>query len=346
MLRSPQSALALVACLALGSCSFVNDAVWPSLSGTPPQDPAPAEVEETDGSDPSPAVQDQSITDIENALENVEAAIRPPRARVPFTTERLGQLDRELEDRARRFSFVDPMESTDPQEAWADLQIELSRFTSELERLEILRREVAADAALAAEQLAVLENISGNPAIAGEGAADSLADQHASLQADVDTLLAALGRQNAAIGAVLERWETHALRQATRLDTLRPPEPVEAEPRPTRPTPAPTPASPSTDDGETVSGPLASGERFKGRQPLATLNFADPNLAFEEQLRGLLARVKAQYPDVAFDVESVGASADTVARVEMLLAELDIPAATYSAQLAAGATPEVKLYPR
>ena len=195
---------------------------------------------------------------------------------------------------------------------------------------------MAADASSAARQLAVLDQTRTSAAEDVD-----LSARHSALQGDLNRLLAAIGRQDGAVSAASDRWEAFSTAQSNRLDLLEPP--VE-EPEVTAPpaivTPTRAPEAPAV-----AAGPRDSGDRFKGRQPLATLKFEDPDLAFEEQLRGLLSRVQAQYPDVAFDIESIGADQEKIDRVIALLTELDIPAEIYTAP-AEDAIPEIRLYPR
>jgi ABC-type glycerol-3-phosphate transport system substrate-binding protein len=77
-----------------------------------------------------------------------------------------------------------------------------------------------------------------------------------------------------------------------------------------------------------------------------TLTFDDPNLDFETRLRGLIDKVRAQYPDIAFDVENLGAAPEQLQKVRALLKSLDIPLALYNAPVPASGTPSIKLYPR
>jgi hypothetical protein len=336
MLQTTAKVFVLSAALVMGGCSFVNDAVWPSLSGVPPQDPETGSTVDPADSSGEPAAQvplSQSAT--EDALAGVANAIAPLQVRLALNDEQLERLDTALTAQAGTVANLDPSLSGDPVEAWGTLQMELSRLNNDLERLTRLRAEVAADAASAARQLAVLDQT--RTSVAEDA---DLAARHASLQGDLNRLLAAIGRQDSAVGAAGDRWEAFSTAQSNRLDLLEPPlEEPEVTPPPVV-TPTRAPIAPVI-----AAGPRESGDRFKGRQPLATLKFEDPDLAFEEQLRGLLSRVQAQYPDVAFDIESSGADQDKIDRVIALLTELDIPAETYAAPVG-DAIPEIRLYPR
>ena len=95
-----------------------------------------------------------------------------------------------------------------------------------------------------------------------------------------------------------------------------------------------------------ASGPRDSGDRFKGRQPLVTLSFEDPNLEFETRLRGLVDKVRAQYPDIAFDIETIGAPPAQLGKVRGMLKELAIPNDVYVTPVKPGAAPAIRLYPR
>lgn len=331
----------LPAFVMLGGCAFLSDAVWPSLTGAPPAAPAAPPATPPPPSQPpqTPAEVAQARKQIDTQLAAVDDTLGALEARISFYDEQQIRLNSELSDHRGLLEALNPEEAPDPAEAWGTLQIGLSRLDDDRNRLEALRGEVGADTARAAQQLAVLNGIDTAPAVT-----PAQTTRASGLRQGITGLLAALGERDAALGHDMVRWQAFSDRQDARLTALTPQVDEPAQPAaPPRRTPSPPIAQPTS---PAPAVPLDSGDRFKGRQALATLNFADPDLAFESQLTGLLDRVQAQFPDVAFDVETVGADAGALARVLAVLAARDIASDVYQTPLDDGAAPEIRLYPR
>jgi hypothetical protein len=135
----------------------------------------------------------------------------------------------------------------------------------------------------------------------------------------------------------LTRWQNYAQTQADRIGVqqagaiLEPGEYEAVQPKPT--------ASPSTSWPD-------SGDRFKGRKPLMTVNFSDPEIAYKDELRSLMQRVQTQYPDIAFDLEVVGVDASEVNAIIRLLDQFNVDAQPYRTLRLPHEPPILRLFPR
>ena len=56
--------------------------------------------------------------------------------------------------------------------------------------------------------------------------------------------------------------------------------------------------------------------------------------------------MRAQYPDIAFDIETIGAPPAQLGKVRGMLKELAIPNDVYVTPVKPGAAPAIRLYPR
>jgi hypothetical protein len=227
-------------------------------------------------------------------------------------------------------------------ENWSQAQADLSRLNADVSTLSDLRDDVGADAAAAAGLVADLEPVT-------RSTLDDAAKQRLeAVRGAVDTVLGGLGSLDRDINTALTRWQGITSAQANSLNGVKPPggsvaasEPPAQPAKPVLRKPKPKPAADAL-----VTGPRDSGDRFKGRQPLVTLSFQDPSLDFEPKLRGLIDKVRAQYPDIAFDIETIGAAPADLGKVRALLKAQDIPNDVFVTPPKAGAAPAIKLYPR
>jgi len=339
MNRLLHCSVVLVAALGLNGCSFLRDSVWPSLSGSPPP------VEETAPETGTAAETTQAAEDTRPA-ERIEAAratmdtvtesLRTLAARVPFHSDQFDRRRTALGDQAKKLTELGLLPGEEEVDRWNRLQTNLSRLTSDLDSLRDERSDVAADTALGAALLGDLRSI--DPAELDE----QDGQRHSLLVNDLETVLAALGQMDRSMLEAEDRWNKFLDAQGMRIAALEPPPLASDMP------PPPQPATRPTEPQVTPPGPTPprdSGDRFKGRQPLVTLNFADPNLDFEPRLRALVDRVRAQYPDIAFDVETLNAPPGQLGALVSLLRELGVPADVYSTPRVEG-DPMIRIYPR
>ncbi|MFN3233437.1 MAG: hypothetical protein ACE363_14945 [Alphaproteobacteria bacterium] len=342
MNRLLRCSVTALAALTLTGCAFLEDAVWPSLSG----DPGPAQ--ETPSAYTDGEAIDLPLTDAERSarietaratMDDVSEALRTLAARIPFHSDLFDRRRSTLGEQAAKLSDLAARPGEDRADRWSRLQAELARLGQDLDGLSDERGDVAADAALGAGLLADLRTVDPVDLPPDDVQRRSL------LVNDLEAILAALGQMDRSMGEAQTRWNNFLAAQDSQIAALEPP-PLNAAPEPA---PAPRPAARPQEPQVTPPGPVPpqdSGDRFKGRQPLVTLNFADPDLEFENQLRSLVDRVRAQYPDIAFDVETVAAPPGQLGALVTLLRELGVPADVYSTPADEFADPIIRLYPR
>ncbi len=341
MNRLLRSSVIVLAVLSLTGCAFLRDAVWPSLSGESPSDGPPADQYSSENAvDPVQAAAERNkrAAAARVTMDAVAEDLRALAARVPFHSDLFDTRRRTLGDQASKLSELGILPGEDAAERWNRLQTELSRLGSDLDGLGDERADVAADAASGAALLADLRTV--DPADLEE--ADK--ERRNLLVNDLEAVLAALGQMDRSMGEAEDRWNRFLQAHDSQIAALQPP-PLDVEDEPDDPRPAVRPQEPQV----TAPGPAPpreSGDRFKGRQPLVTLNFADPELEFEPQLRNLVDRVRAQYPDIAFDIETMNAPPGQLGALVTLLRELGVPADVYSTPGDEGTDPLIRLYPR
>jgi hypothetical protein len=294
---------------------------------TPPPPPAPPAT---------PSEADAAMGKVANAVTGLGPRLDQHRTRFTQLQQDLGRQSGLIDADIAAGKGASP-------DDWSKAQADLSRLNADVDTLKDLREEVGADAAAAAGLVADLEPV-------GRASLDDAAKGRLdTLRAGLDTVLAGLGSLDRDIGEALAAWQDKTGTQAARLDRTPPPlasaSPA-AEPagKPAKRTARK--ARPKPPVQSLASGPRDSGDRFKGRQPLVTLTFEDPNLDFETRLRGLIDKVRAQYPDIAFDVETIGAPPAQLGKVRGMLSSLDIPSDVFVTPLKQGSAPAIKLYPR
>ena len=341
VMTAPMSrCLVVLSTLLLANCSFVNDAVWPSLANVPPevkpgfqQQPLVAPVPPP----PAPGNAEALAT-----VTKVSGNVTGLGARLEQHRNRFTQLQNDLGAQSDTLTGEITAGRGGSSENWSQAQADLSRLNADVGTLSDLRDDVGADAAAAAGLVADLEPVT-------RSTLDDAAKQRLeAVRGAVDTVLAGLGSLDRDINTALTRWQGITSAQANSLNGVTPPggsvaasEPPAQPAKPQLRKPKPKPAVDAL-----VTGPRDSGDRFKGRQPLVTLSFQDPSLDFEPKLRGLIDKVRAQYPDIAFDIETIGAAPADLGKVRALLKAQDIPNDVFVTPPKAGAAPAIKLYPR
>jgi hypothetical protein len=323
--------LVVLSTLLLANCASSDDAAWPSIADTPPELLQSGKAGETA---PPPAPEPPPPGEAAATLDTVAGRATALTARLGAYRDRFQQLNAGLAQQAGGLAPAGGLDS----DGWSRAQAELTRFGQDVGDLGILRDDVAADAAEAGglmADLAPLDPAALQPPLAGRAA---------DVRGAVDRLIAGLGALDRDIAAAVQKWQDASARRAVALEraapeaaahdleAAEPTRPVLRKPRPKRP------AEPAA--------PTDSGDRFKGRQALVTLTFENPDLDFEPHLRALLDKVRAQYPDIAFDIETVGAPAAQLAKVRSILQSQDIPAQVYTTPPVGDAPPVIRLYPR
>jgi hypothetical protein len=337
--RPTQSWLLCGACLLLGGCSFLNDAVWPTLSGDAPADgPTPAITTDFQIEDTTPP----PLFDADPfmaSLDASEARLTAIGSRLPDHRARLDQAQDVLVARANRVEDADSAREKTSGETdfdrWASTQIQLSRLNNDIVTLDILREDIArdaADVAIAVAHLTALGETTDIP--------DDEARKLTEAGIHANEILVRIGVLQERLETNLDRWQNYAQAQADRIgvrqtgEIMEPGEFEVAQPRATRTTRTTTTNWPD------------SGDRFKGRKPLMSVNFSDPEIAYKDELRDLMGRVQTQYPDIAFDLEVVGVDASEVNAVIRLLDGLNVDAQPYRTLQLPDEPPILRLFPR
>ncbi|MEN3975580.1 hypothetical protein [Emcibacter sp. SYSU 3D8] len=330
--------LVVLAALILASCE--SGGPWPNLADVPPEvKPGFQQASTLTPTPPPPASTDEA----QAAMANAADAITDLGIRLDQRRDRFARLQRDLASQSGLLDADIAAGKGASADGWSKAQADLSRLNADVATLRDLRADVGADAAAGGGIVADLEP-------AGRAALDDAAKARLeTLRTALDRVLAGLGALDRDIAEATARWQDKSSAQAATLDKAPPPlagaqtamEPAAGPARPS--VRKPRPKKPAAAQ---ASAPRDSGDRFKGRQPLVTLTFEDPDLDFETRLRGLIDKVRAQYPDIAFDIETVGAPPAQLGKVRGMLKGLDIPSDVFVTPVTAGAVPAIKLYPR
>lgn len=336
--RSGQRVLryAVIAAMAwsVAGCSFLNDAVWPTISGSqPPERPQTTQIGTT-STVPTPEVEQLfDAASFNEALEGPVGIVRSVAAKEPDYRTRLDATQQRLASQAQRLQQAEGSQSGTGFDRWATAQIELTRLNDERVDLDILADDIAADSAAIATAVAQLTSLGQVEDIASDEAT-----RLTNAGREANRVLVRLGTLHQAIKAEQDRWAAFADAQTSRIGVrqagaiIEPGEMTE-----------PPKTSPQTSNGESLP---ASGDRFIGRKPLMSVNFTDPDIAYKDRLRALMQQVQAQYPDVALEIEVVGVDADEVGSVTALLDDIGIEASAYRTMLAPDAAPMLRFFPR
>lgn len=315
--------------LLLSGCSFMNDAMWPSLTSEPPAQeatqvaPVPQEAVVDEGPPPSAKEIDESLIRIERSLIGLSG-------RADLHGELFTHRQEGLAGLVRGFTLREdgPLSSED----WLDAQLMLSRLGVSLSELGTVRGALAADAAKAVSHFAEIGRLSRR---------SDLAKRHRAplgeLRILADVVLTQLGELDGGMESDYARYDAFITATTQRIEAI----------RPTRLTiRLPEPKGKARKKEDAKSGPSESGDRFAGRKPLAVLTYPDDAPDPAPQLRDLLEKVTPQYPDLAFDIETLGAPEDGLKRVLGLLKEFGVEATVFQGALAPEEAPALKLYPR
>ncbi|MEN3952026.1 hypothetical protein [Iodidimonas sp. SYSU 1G8] len=327
--------LVVLSTLFLANCSS-QDVAWPNLADVPPVLKTDAAATATPPAPPTP-----SVAQADGVLDKASTGTAALASRLAQHESRLTMLKTDLARQAAAVtSAVDAGRGADP-DLWGKVQADISGLNQDIDTLREVRADVADDAAAGAGIVSDLRPLTQAPDLDAASAERTAAASEA-----INAVLARLGTLDREITDSLAEYERLSGSQAARLEGPAMSRPV-VEPAP-EPAPAKRPAlrKPRPKPQAEAAAPQDSGDRFKGRQPLVTLTFDDPNLDFETRLRGLIDKVRAQYPDIAFDVENLGAAPEQLQKVRAMLKSLDIPLALYNAPVPANGTPSIKLYPR
>lgn len=316
--------------LVLPGCSFLNDALWPSLAGQEPgsSEPVPvAHAAEETKEEPDPTI------DIEQALKTIEHSLVSLTGRVELHEELFERRQDALVEMSRGFDFVDdtPLSSDD----WLDAQVHVSRLSAALIEFDSVRSALASDTGRAAAQFSSIRRLSSRTGLKPEQRTQL--DQ---LSVAADVLISRLGDIDSRMAEDFSRYDSFVSATTRRIEAARPAKltlEIPDTPPKSKAEEAPEPAP---------EGPLLSGDRFAGRKPLAVLRYPDATSDPTPELRALMDKVKAQYPDIAFDVETLGAPEAGVEAVISLLDEFAVGATVFVGDVSPEETPAVKLYPR
>lgn len=316
--------------LVLPGCSFLNDALWPSLSGQEPSTTEPVAVAHApevpiEEADPS--------VDIGQSLDEIERNLVSLTGRVDLHEELFERRQATLVEMSRGFDFVDdtPLSSDE----WLDAQLHVSRLSTALVELDTVRSALASDTGRAAAQFANIRRLSN--ATGFEPEQEILLGQ---LTEGANVLIGRLGDIDSRMADDYSRYDAFVSATTRRIEAAQPVKLVlEVPDKPAKPKAEPAPEA-------APKGPLVSGDRFAGRKPLAVLRYPDAESDPTPELRSLMDKVKAQYPDIAFDVETLDAPDAGVEAVVSLLDEFGIGTTLFIGERGPEETPAVKLYPR
>lgn len=329
--------LVVLTTIVLAGCE--SGGSWPNLADVPPEVEPGFQNASTLTPPPAPPPP-ATAGEAQATMSTASGALTGLGARLDQHRARFAQLQQTLQGQSTALDANAAAGASS--DDWSKAQADLSRLNADVDMLRDLREDVAADAAAGAALLADLE-----PVTRAGLDADSRA-RLAGLQDRLDTVLSGLGALDREIGDARESWLARTSRLAAQFDRAPPPlAGIAAAPEPPEPArPRARKARPKPAAEAEASGPRDSGDRFKGRQPLVTLTFDDPKLDFEARLSGLIDKVRAQYPDIAFDIETTGAAPDQLAKVRGMLKTRDIPSDVFVSPPGPGAPPTIKLYPR
>jgi hypothetical protein len=324
-----------LACLAVSGCSFLNDAIWPTLSGAQP--PQIDSGQAGSGPEVTPA-QPAPLFDGAPFNASLAQAVRPLRsidAKLPNYATRLSDTQAALAARAKRVESPPAIPDESTFDRWASAQIELSRLNDDIVDLDILREDLARDAAniaVAVAQLTALGQVTDIP--------DDESQRLTGAGQQANAVLVRVGRLQQALAQDHQRWKDYAQAQTDRIGVRQAGTILEPS------TPSTSDTASNTGTTQVVEAWPASGNRFKGRKPLMSVNLSDPEIAYKDELRDLMQRVQTQYPDIAFDIEVVGADRTEVDSVIQLLGGMTIEAQAFRTLQQPGDAPIMRLFPR
>jgi hypothetical protein len=318
--------------MSLASCSFLNDAVWPSLTGEAPPETQEGQAAASSIDEPPERAVLFDAEPFNATLSRSERQLVAVASKLPDYAARLDGLQASLA--ARAIKVENPPENPGESifDRWASAQIQLSRLNDDIVGLDILQEDVAQDAAAIAVAVAHLTAL---------GQTTDIPDQEvvrltrAGEQANA--VLVRVGLLQETLDTDQQRWRNYAQAQSDRIGVRQAGaaiEPGDFEP-------------PKPSKALSTSAPLpSSGERFKGRKPLMSVNFSDPEVAYKDELADLVERVRTQYPDIAFDIEVVGEERVEVNSVIRLLDNMTIDAQAYRTLQLPEEPPMLRLFPR
>jgi len=279
--------------------------------------------------EPAPLFDSESFN---ATLTTAKAQLQSVDAKLPTYAIHLANTLAALARRAERVDNPPAIPDESAFDRWASAQIELSRLNDDIIDLDILREDLARDAANLAVSVAQLTTL-GHVADIPDDNAQGLT--RAGQQANA--VLVKVGHLQQAIMADYQRWKDYAQVQTDRIGVRQAGTILD-----------PVTPSASSNGTETpvVDAWPNSGERFKGRKPLMSVNFSDPEIAYKDELRNLMQRVQTQYPDIAFDIEVIGVGITEVEGVIRLLGNMNIQAQAFRTLHQAGDDPIMRLFPR
>jgi hypothetical protein len=321
-----------VACLSVSSCSFLNDAVWPTLSGAqPPQ----TDSNPTASAPEQPDTQPPSLFDGESFNATLAQAVRQLQsvdAKLPNYTTRLADTQVALAARAERVENPPAIPDESTFDRWASAQIELSRLNDDIVDLDILQEDLARDAAdiaVAVAELTALGQVTDIP--------DDESQRLTGAGQQANIVLVQVGQFQQALTQDHRRWKDYAQAQTDRIGVRQ--EGTILDPDAPR-------TSTTTGKTTVVDAWPNSGDRFKGRKPLMSVNLSDPEIAYKDELSDLMQRVQTQYPDIAFDIEVIGVDRAEVDAVIRLLAGMNVQARAFRTLQQPDDAPMMRLFPR
>ena len=311
-------------------CSFLNDALWPSLAGQEPEagQPAPIAhtVEETEK-------EINPVFDIDKTLEAIEHGVISLTGRAELHEGLFQRQQHALVELSEGFEFIDdtPLSSDD----WLDAQLHVSRLSAALIEFDSVRSALASDTGRAAAQFSNIRRLSHQTNLTPERQ-----KQIAQMEEASDILISRLGDIGARMTDSFSHYDIFVSATTRRIEAAQPPKLALETPD------LPSTLKPEKAPAPELAGPVISGDRFAGRKPLAVLQYPDADSNPTPQLRALIGKVRAQYPDIAFDVESLDAPEAGIAAVISLLDELVVDATVFLGMIGPNETPAIKLYPR
>ncbi len=335
--------------LALAGCSYVQDALWPSLTGDDPRGnppaastpaanngsqrvaaaPAPAPVAQAPAPAAMPAMPAGQTTEVGRRAHELRAEAQRLDSSVASRTQAVQQLRAEIVQTAQTYqSLVGAINArlqvgTTPgnpilQSQWNQANAALDTFGAEIGRMSELSNQVAADASNAAF---LLESVRAAYSLSGaveedhkalSGVEDQVNREVVSIDRLLNDLSEDISRQSSYVSR--ERSNMTALSTAIKNGELFGAGLANRAFAPVAPADG-SPARVGVAPGRTSAASPAS--RAIGGRPLVVIRFDRPNPSYEQALYTAVSRAMERRPDAVFDLVAVSPGKGNQAQVAL-----------------------------
>jgi hypothetical protein len=289
--------LGLILLLGLSACSFANDMLVPSLTGEDPRGvsatappPAGVSVASTASAVPesaapaapargggTPGQLGADLDRLRGELAQRQRDLEAARGRLANSTNTVDGLINGLEARRPSGSVPD-----DPRLSgeWSQAQTELGRMSEEVNRLAAISIGTASDGTLASYIIQAARAQALQP-----GTSDADRRQLAGIEAEANRASGNVDNLISRTTGEISARNLYLTASHRRLAAL-----------------APTGGAPR---GPAATTTVAGAPAGAGRRPLVTIHFDRPDVAFADQLYGIVSQVLDRRPDAAFDLVAV-----------------------------------------